>query len=56
MNDASTAPTPRMAASGERDSARRADAMTVDGGGEDAFLFKTCPEDEVGKVELASPY
>jgi len=58
MNDALDGADPRMG--GKRPSAiplDRATPMTVDGGGEDAVLFKNVfPKTKSGKVELASPY
>ncbi len=58
MNDALDGADPRMG--GKRPSAiplDRATPMTVDGGGEDAILFKNVlPKTKSGKVELASPY
>ena len=58
MNDALDGADPRMG--GKRPSAiplDRATPMTVDGGGEDAVLFRNVfPKTKSGKVELASPY
>ena len=58
INDALDGADPRMG--GKRPSAiplDRATPMTVDGGGEDAILFKNVlPKTKSGKVELASPY
>jgi anaerobic selenocysteine-containing dehydrogenase len=58
MDDALDGADPRMG--GKRPSAiplDRATPMTVDGGGEEAILFKNVfPKTASGKVELASPY
>ena len=58
MDDALDGADPRMG--GKRPSAiplDRATPMTVDGGGEEAILFKNVfPKTQSGKVELASPY